>query len=49
MRNRLISLLIAALALLAPACSNPVEGLEDDVDQNVDEVEQELDEEDDDG
>ena len=49
MRNRLISLLIAALALLAPACSNTVEGLEEDAEQNVDEVEQELEEEDNDG
>ena len=43
MRERLTTLLLAGLLLLVPACSNTVEGLEDDTNQNVDEVQEELD------
>lgn len=43
MRNRFAALLFVALVWLLPACSNTVEGLEDDVNQNVDEAQEELD------
>lgn len=46
MRKRLITLLLAGLVLLVPACANTVEGLEEDTNQNVDEVQEELGDED---
>jgi len=49
MRKHLVMLLLAGALLLVPACSNTVEGLEEDTNQNVDEVQEELDEEDDEG
>lgn len=47
MRKRVIGLLMAGLLMLVPACANTTEGLEEDVNQNVDEVQEELNEEDD--
>lgn len=46
MRKRLITLLLAGLFLLVPACSNTGEGIEEDVNENVDEVQEELDDDD---
>lgn len=43
MRKRLAALLFAALLVLASACANTVEGLEEDANQNIDEAQQELD------
>jgi predicted small secreted protein len=48
-RNRLIAFLLSGVVVLAAGCSNTVEGLEEDANQNVDEAQQELDEEEDDG
>jgi predicted small secreted protein len=49
MRKRLVALLLLILVSLVAACSNTVEGLEEDANRNLDEAEQELDEEDDEG
>jgi len=42
MRKRFVALLLAALLWLLPACSNTVEGLEEDANQNIDEAQEEL-------
>lgn len=49
MRNRLLALLLFAMSLLGSACANTTEGLEEDVDQNVDEAQEQLNGEDGDG
>ena len=49
MRKRLIAFLLTGVVVLTTACSNTVEGLEEDANQNIDEVQQEIDEEEDDG
>lgn len=49
MRKRLIALLLLIVVSLVSACSNTVEGLEEDADRNVDRAEQELEEEVNDG
>jgi predicted small secreted protein len=48
MRKRVIAFLLAMLAFLVTACSNTVEGLEEDANRNVDEAQQELNDEDED-
>lgn len=48
MRKWLIALMLSVLLMLS-ACSNTVEGLEEDTNRNIDEAQQELEEEDDDG
>jgi predicted small secreted protein len=48
-RKRLIAFLLSGIVVLTVGCSNTVEGLEEDANQNVDEVQQEVDEEQEDG
>lgn len=48
-RKRLIAFLLSGVVVLAPACSNTAEGLEDDANRNVDEVQEELNDDEDDG
>jgi predicted small secreted protein len=47
MRKWLTALMLLVVLLLS-ACSNTVEGLEDDANRNIDEAQQEIDEEDND-
>ena len=42
MRKRFAALLLVAVVWLLPACSNTVEGLEEDANQNIDEAQEEL-------
>ena len=42
MRTRFAALLLVAVVWLLPACSNTVEGLEEDANQNIDEAQEEL-------
>jgi hypothetical protein len=48
-RKRLSVFLLSGIVVLTAACSNTVEGLEDDANRNIDEVQQEIDEEQEDG
>lgn len=45
MRKRMIALMLLILVSLVTACSNTVEGLEEDANQNVDEAQEELNDE----
>jgi predicted small secreted protein len=42
MRKRLIALLLLIVVSVVTACSNTVEGLEDDANRNIDEAQEEL-------